>query len=63
MTSEPEWHAREYTDLVKAAESDSEMVEKLTTFKTLLRQGKRPIFERRIVGLGTIEYRVRDRDA
>ncbi len=63
MESEAEWQVKGYKDLVSVARSDPELAEKVAAFKALVRQGKRPIIERRIVGRHSIEYRVRDRDA
>ena len=63
MKSNSEWQEKEYKDLAEAAKSESEAAFELSAFKELVRKGKRPIIERRIVGRSTIEYQVRDRDA
>ncbi len=63
MESKSEWLEREYSDLVNASQSVPEAAFELSSFKELVRKGKRPIIERRIVGRHMIEYQVRDRDA
>ncbi len=63
MERKTEWQEREYNDLVNAAQSVPEAAFELSSFKELVRNGKRPVIERRIVGRHSIEYRVRDRDA
>ena len=63
MENKSEWQEKKYSDLVNSAQSEPEATFELSAFKELVRKGKRPIIERRIVGRHTIEYRVRDRDA
>ena len=63
MELSTEWQEKEYIDLDNAAQSNAEAACELTAFEELVKRGKRPIIERRVVGRQTIEYQVRDRDA